>query len=66
MRYFAKLRQKFIRDHLKKHGYINRADIMDEFDVSICQASLDLAKFRKANRKEISYNFKTKRYEAKK
>ena len=63
LRHFEKLRQQFIADHLKKHGVINRADIMEAFDVSTPTASLDLSKFRKANPKAIVYNYQLKQWE---
>lgn len=64
MRHFEKLRQQFIADHLKKHGTINRADIMGEFGVSLQTASTDISKFRKANKKAMVYNYQLKQYEA--
>lgn len=66
MRHFEKLRQQFIADHLKKHGVINRSDIMNAFGVSTPTASLDLSKFRKANKKAMVYNYQLKQWEARK
>lgn len=63
MRWAEKQRQNFIADHVKTQGYINRKDIINEFYVSLPQASRDMRVFIKANPKTLRYNVSLKRYE---
>lgn len=63
MNWAAKQRQIWIAARLHEIGYINRADIMDEFEISIPQASIDLRRFQEANPGVVVYNKQTKRYE---
>lgn len=62
MNWAAKQRQIFIRERLNETGQINRADIMQEFGISIAQASLDLSAFRDENPKAVTYDLKLKTY----
>lgn len=65
MRYFEKLRIDFIDNFIFYFGYINRADIMNEFGISQPQASKDLRTYMEMNPDKIFYNVKAKRYEIK-
>lgn len=64
MRYFEKLRHKFITEFINEHGHINRSDLCDKFGISIPQASTDINKWMESNPDAIVYNLKTRRYEA--
>jgi len=62
MTWAADQRQLFIRERLNERGYINRKDIMTQFDISVAQASLDLKRFVDENPKAITYDKTAKRY----
>lgn len=47
--WFKNVRQEFIYATLKQFGQIRRADLMRQFDISLPQASLDIAEFLAAN-----------------
>lgn len=64
MKFFEKMRHKFITDFVNENKYINRIDICNEFGISIPQASNDLAKWMAQNPDKIEYNVRSKRYEA--
>lgn len=63
MRWAEKQRRTWICDFIAKNGYINRADIMKEFGISLPQASIDLTKLRQEFPHLLNYNTKLKRYE---
>lgn len=65
MRWFEKQRRAWICDFIAKNGYINRQDIMREFDISLPQASTDLGKLQKEFPELLTYNTRKKRYEVK-
>jgi len=62
MTWAADQRQLFIRERLNERGYINRKDIITQFDLSVEQASLDLQRFVDENPKAITYDKTEKRY----
>lgn len=62
MNWAAKQRQTFIRERLNETGQINRADIMEQFGISVAQASLDLTAFREENPRAMVYDLKMKTY----
>lgn len=62
MRYFQKLRVDFIGKCLAENGHVNRRDIAEKFNVSVCQASLDL-KLYMEQFGPLKYDYKKKRYE---
>lgn len=63
MNWFQRHRQEWIAERIAEKGYINRQDIMDKFEISIPQASLDLRKFMEAMPELLEYNKTAKRYE---
>lgn len=54
----------FIREELDAKGYVNRADLMGHFGISIAQASIDIREFKRQYPKAMRYNLSAKRYEA--
>lgn len=62
MRWAQKQRMAFIASHVKKHGWIGRAPLMEEFDISAPQASLDLKAFQEMYPGAIVYSKFVKRY----
>ena len=63
MNWFEKQRIAYIGDKVDSEGVLNRADIMEKFDVSVVQASKDIATFMRLNPRTIIYNRSLKRYE---
>lgn len=63
--WWANKRQEFIKDKLSTDGYLNRADLMEEFNISSPCASRDISIFKNAHPELIEYNVTTKRYESK-
>jgi hypothetical protein len=61
-RWFKDRRQEFIFATLKKFGQIRRADIMRAFDVSIQQASIDIAAFLATDPPHVEYDVRSKTY----
>lgn len=61
-RWSVEKRLEFIDFRLFWEGQINRSDIMDQFDVSVPQASNDLSKYQEAAPKNLHYDFKVKKY----
>lgn len=59
----AERRQWFIGDTLGRKGFINRADIVVAFGISVPQASTDIQAWLAANPGKATYNTSTKRYE---
>lgn len=61
----ANKRQEFIGDKLSTDGYLNRANLMKEFNISRPCATRDISVFKNAHPELIEYNVTTKRYESK-
>ena len=61
-RWSVEKRLEFIDFRLFWEGKINRSDIMDQFGVSVPQASNDLSKYQEIAPKNITYDHKVKRY----
>jgi len=61
-RWFKDRRQEFIAATLKTFGQIRRADLMREFDISMQQASTDIAAFMAARPPHVSYDVSAKAY----
>lgn len=61
-RWFKDRRQEFIAATLRQFGQIRRADIIREFDVSVPQASLDIAEFLAAKPPYVRYDVSAKTY----
>ena len=57
-------RQWFIGDQLDRLGYLNRADLVAAFGISVPQASTDIQAWLAANPGAAVYNSSAKRYEA--
>ena len=55
-------RQEFIAATLRQFGQIRRADIVREFDVSMQQASTDIAAFLAAQPAFVRYDVSAKAY----
>lgn len=60
--WFKDRRREFIHATLKTYGQIRRADLMREFDVSMPQASYDIAAFMAANNGFVKYDVSAKTY----
>lgn len=60
--WFKDRRQEFIAATLRQFGQIRRADIMREFDVSLPQASLDIASFMASDPPHVRYDVSAKTY----
>ena len=66
MNWAQQKRQEFIRDLLNLRGTINRADLMEEFGISIVSASHDLRSFlasEDARKLGVEYSHSRHRYE---
>ncbi|MFP4097892.1 MAG: WYL domain-containing protein [Alphaproteobacteria bacterium] len=61
-RWNVEKRLEFIDFRLFWEGQINRADIMEQFGVSVPQASNDLSKYQDIAPKNLAYDHKVKRY----
>lgn len=61
-KWFVRHRQEFIRAQLEVFGQIRRADICDRFEVSVQQASTDIAKFLTDHPDAMIYDGKAKVY----
>lgn len=61
-RWFADRRQEFIAATLKQFGQVRRQDLMREFDISLPQASNDIAVFMGANPPHVRYDVSAKAY----
>lgn len=60
--WFQLRRQEYIAATLKQFGQIRRADLVREFDVSIPQASNDIAQFLAAKPPYVRYDVSAKAY----
>ena len=60
--WFQERRQEFIAATLRQFGQIRRADIMREFDVSMPQASNDIAVFLSREPCAVRYDVSAKNY----
>lgn len=62
LRWSVEKRLEFIDFRLYWEGQINRADIMDRFDVSVPQASKDIKQYQEAAPKNLDYDHRVKKY----
>jgi hypothetical protein len=62
MRWAPQKRQEFITCRVMEVGRLNRRDIMEEFRVSMFQASLDIREWIKRNPGKIGYDMNRKAY----
>lgn len=60
--WFKDRRQEFIAATLRQFGQIRRADLVREFDISVPQASLDIAAFMAAKPLFVTYDVSAKTY----
>lgn len=61
-RWFINHRQQFIADCLRIYGQVNRATLMDRFDISAPQASADIGLFMRENPDATVYDGTAKAY----
>jgi hypothetical protein len=61
-RWFIDRRQEFIAASLRQFGQIRRADLIREFDVSVPQASADIALFMATKPAHVRYDVSAKAY----
>ncbi|GJL85323.1 MAG: hypothetical protein DHS20C02_10980 [Micavibrio sp.] len=61
-RWSVEKRLEFIDFRLFWEGQINRSDIMEQFGVSVPQASNDLSKYQEVAPKNLNYNHRVKKY----
>ena len=61
-RWFLHRRQEFIAATLRQFGQVRRADLMREFDISLPQASNDIAEFLSASPPNVKYDVSAKAY----
>jgi hypothetical protein len=61
-KWFIHHRQQFIADTLRVFGQINRAQLVDKFDISTQQASADISLFVQTNPDAMVYDGKAKCY----
>lgn len=66
MRWAEEQRMNFIKKRIDEKGVINRSDLIEEFKISMPQASTDLKRFQERNPKALKYNLTLKRYESRK
>jgi hypothetical protein len=62
MNWFVRYRQSWIKEKLSESGAINRSDLMEKFEISRVQASLDLSRFIAANPGAMVYDMSRKCY----
>lgn len=60
----ARERLRFIERQAWWRAMVNRSDLQELFGISAAQASSDLQTYQEANPTALTYNLKTKRYEA--
>lgn len=58
----ATQRQNFIGEKLRNVGTLNRADVQNEFEISVQQASTDIAYYIRNNPKTVAYDKALKMY----
>jgi hypothetical protein len=61
-RWFQDRRQEFIAASLRQFGQIRRADLIRQFDISVPQASIDIAEFMATNPPRVRYDVSAKAY----
>ncbi len=61
-RWFKYRRQEFIAATLRQFGQVRRQDLMREFDISLPQASADIAAFLASKPPHVSYDVSAKAY----
>lgn len=62
MKWFARQRIAWIAAEVERRGFINRGHIVNQFDVSLQQASLDLRVFMQLYPDAIIYDKSNKEY----
>lgn len=60
--WFKQRRQEFIAATLRQFGQVRRADLVREFDISVPQASNDIAEFLSADPPHVRYDVSAKAY----
>jgi hypothetical protein len=60
--WFKERRQEFIAATLRQFGQVRRADLIREFDISIPQASTDIADFLASKPAGVRYDVSAKAY----
>lgn len=60
--WFKDRRQEFIAATFEKFGQVRRADLMRQFDISLPQASADIAAFLAADPPYVTYDVSAKTY----
>jgi DeoR/GlpR family transcriptional regulator of sugar metabolism len=60
--WFKQRRQEFIAATLRQFGQVRRADLVREFDISVPQASNDIAEFLSASPANVRYDVSAKAY----
>ncbi len=61
-RWFANRRQEFIAATLRQFGQVRRSDLIREFDISLQQASNDIATFLASDPPHVRYDVSAKAY----
>lgn len=62
MRWAQVQRLRFIAHRVETTGRVNRSDLVNKFQISVPQASVDLREFQKCNPGVIEYNPSAKQY----
>ncbi|MET0438279.1 MAG: hypothetical protein ABW043_12385 [Devosia sp.] len=60
--WFKDRRQEFIAATLRQFGQVRRADLVREFDISVPQASMDIATFLASAPPFVRYDVSAKAY----
>ena len=60
--WFTDRRQEFIAATLRQFGQIRRQDLMRQFDISLPQASNDIAAFLASDPAHVTYDVSAKAY----
>lgn len=61
-RWFQDRRQEFIAAQLRQFGQVRRGDLIRQFDISLQQASNDIAKFLESDPPHVRYDVSAKAY----
>lgn len=61
-KWFIQHRQAFIADCLRMFGQVNRSTLVERFDISEPQASMDIQRFLRENPEAMIYDGRCKAY----